>query len=505
MTPVNAEEKNLLTLKRMTSIDESKIKHILNNTKICLALPENPSKNEWIGAKTEINLLVRLYSRIYLQGDLKLVKELQLLANDIRPSVSLTIATPNQHYDVLLAIGNESGQNLNANQVIRFDSDGWIVRLTRNQPHYIRGHYYNPLAAAAAACFAANELFKTLFSPYLKVTLADHFTLSLLDYSIKTDVEENGNLFDADVGEVWLAGAGAVGNGFLYGLSLLDSLNGTINISDNREITESNLQRYILVNEGNIGKSKAVIAANALYEKQNVTINSIEKTIQDCFIEEVENRKIDTLICAVDTIETRKEIQTLLPRLILNGWTRMDEFAVTRHEFDSIHRCLSCLYDKTPPKEYSEMDNIVEQTGFNHDEVLNIIRQNMGLTKEHILRIAQYRNDKLDNLTPWIGRPLQSFYHEAICGGISLATDTGEETVPLAHISALTGILLAIELIKERKLGTSIKPKVQFHMLSIPNKYLLQPELKASNSNCICTDQDYLSVYQSKWRKILKR
>ncbi|CAG9610698.1 ThiF family adenylyltransferase [Pseudoneobacillus rhizosphaerae] len=494
---MNVEEKNLLTLNRMTSLDESTINNLLNDTLICLSIPENPSNNEWVTAKTTINLLARLYSRIYLQGNVKLTKELQILAKNIRSSLSINRATPNQHFDVLLAVGNESGQDLIAKQVIRFDSDGWIVRLTRNQPHFIKGHFYNPLAAAAVACFAANELFKILFSPFLNVTLADQFTLSLLNYSVNIEEIENDHLYHADVGEVWLAGAGAVGNGFLYGLSLMDTVNGMLNISDNREITESNLQRYILTKEEDIGKNKTEVAARALS-----IAKPFQKTIQDCIIEEVEDRKLDTLVCAVDTIETRKELQSLLPRLIINGWTRMDEFAVTKHEFDSEYRCLSCLYDKLPRKEKSEIDNLVEQIGFSHGEVLNMIRGNVGLTRDHIKRIAQYRNDNPEKLTPWIGRAIQSFYHEAICGGISLNTDTGEETVPLAHISALTGILLAIELIKEKMYRNSIKHKMQFHMLKTPNKYLLQPELKSPNSTCICSDEDYLSVYRNKWMKV---
>lgn len=486
----------------MTNVDAGQIKHLLHNTKICLSLPDNPSPNEWIAAKTEINLLVRLYSKIYLHGKSELINELKLIAYKIRPDLTLCVASPIDHFDFLLSIGNEGGQDIRANHVICFDSDGWLVRLTRGQSHFNRGYFYNPLAASAAACFAANELFKTLFSPYLNVTLANQFTLSLLDYSVNSDIKDNENLLDANIGEVWLAGAGAVGNGFLYGLSLLNGLKGTINIVDNREITTSNLQRYILLDDSDIEKSKATTAAKSFSENPNVNVKPIEKTIQDCFEEEVEDRKIDTLICAVDTIETRKQLQTLLPRLILNGWTRMDEFAVTRHEFDSKYRCLSCLYDKVPKKEKNEMDNIAEQTGFSKDEVLTLIRGNVGLSVEHIERIAKYRDDTLENLTSWIGRPLQSFYHEAICGGISIATNTGEETVPLAHISALAGILLANELIKEKNYNAAIKHKVQFHMTNVPNKYLLQPELKSLDSNCICTDDDFLSFYKYKWGKI---
>lgn len=494
---MDIKQKNLLTLSRMTMADEEMLNEILNNAEICVSIPSEPNENDWIASKTTINLLCRLYSKINVNCTTEQYEQLESIVHQISKEVAL-FHVEFGSFDVVLNVGFDNNSNVTGKDIIYFGSDGWSVRLSKNMDQVNRQVMINPLTAAVSSCFAANELFKILFKPYLKnCILADSFEISLLDYSINQGIKHNEELPGGiDIGNVWLAGVGAVGNGFLYGLSLLENITGNLKIVDNRSISKSNLQRYILATESDIGSNKTeIIAIQQFQNKEQIQIHPIVQTIQSC--NQLDD-PFDTLICAVDSIETRKKIQALLPRLILNGWTRMDEFAVTRHLFNSDYRCLSCLYDKVKQEAPDEISEISYHTGLSKEECLALIENNRELTEEHISKIASFRDESPKKFESWIGRPVQSFYQEAICGGVSIMTETGEQTVPLAHISALTGLLLAVELIKEH-MNKPLEHKVQLNMLGRPHNYMIQPELKNKDDHCMCSDQDYLKVYEDKW------
>jgi len=72
--------------------------------------------------------------------------------------------------------------------------------------------------------------------------------------------------------------------------------------------------------------------------------------------------------------------------------------------------------------------------------------------------------------------------------------------VPLAHQSALAGILLAAALLG-RAVGKTIDTTMTTRIdVTRPlGDFLTQPTLKAHTGLCICEDQDYVRAYQAKF------
>jgi hypothetical protein len=73
--------------------------------------------------------------------------------------------------------------------------------------------------------------------------------------------------------------------------------------------------------------------------------------------------------------------------------------------------------------------------------------------------------------------------------------------VPLAHQSALAGVLLAAALIRkavgEDPLSTR---KTQINLLSALGSALAQPLLARGDGRCICEDPDFRAAFELKYR-----
>lgn len=128
-----------------------------------------------------------------------------------------------------------------------------------------------------------------------------------------------------------------------------------------------------------------------------------------------------------------------------------------------------------------------------------------GLSRRLLEAVAAGLDRPVNDVLVYEGRRVRDLYVEGVCGGglISLGS-TGsprqELHVPLAHQSALAGVLLAAALVR-RSLsvdaeGTSI---TRIDILGAVSDHLTQPALKAGNGFCICEDSDYLTAYRAKY------
>jgi hypothetical protein len=137
--------------------------------------------------------------------------------------------------------------------------------------------------------------------------------------------------------------------------------------------------------------------------------------------------------------------------------------------------------------------------------VKNLVVKRLPLTREILRMIAGARGCPAVALSEWEGRTISDFYGKAVCGGLfaKYAKDglrRHEVFVPLAHQSALTGVLLATELVKIA-LGLTTKgdpPEIRLNALFRPPEHILIPRGKSAAPRCICTDEDYLDVYRRK-------
>ena len=104
------------------------------------------------------------------------------------------------------------------------------------------------------------------------------------------------------------------------------------------------------------------------------------------------------------------------------------------------------------------------------------------------------------------GRTLRELYIEGLCGGTLVSLDQlgrprQEVHVPIAHQSALAGVLLAGRLVAERLgLVPDQTTVTRINVMHTLGEDLAQPMQKDPRGICICQDPVYRAAYEGKWR-----
>jgi hypothetical protein len=107
-------------------------------------------------------------------------------------------------------------------------------------------------------------------------------------------------------------------------------------------------------------------------------------------------------------------------------------------------------------------------------------------------------------LANWRDRCLADVYQDGICGGALLHLNIGEAPrevlVPLAHQSALAGIMLATEFlisaVPALRRARSHAPEGRFDVLADPAQLMARPRTRTTG--CLCSDSVFLDVYSFK-------
>ncbi|MER9642186.1 ThiF family adenylyltransferase [Mesorhizobium sp. M0239] len=108
--------------------------------------------------------------------------------------------------------------------------------------------------AGAASCFAAANVFRTVFASQLTgAELDENIDLCLYTYN-KSNAGDSSPLdFSVDLGETHLVGLGAMGHSSLWALARQSGLSGRLHVVDHEAIELSNLQRYVLAGQAEVG------------------------------------------------------------------------------------------------------------------------------------------------------------------------------------------------------------------------------------------------------------
>jgi hypothetical protein len=454
-----------------------------------------------------LRLLSRLYPTLAIVGQPgskpATLQKLRTLARDINPRIDLESDFSNS--TKLLVFGNTRvmGNRKARSHMWYVGSDNWIAKLSTAAP-VGSGSSNNPLAAGAAACIAAANVFRAVFVHELgQAALDTEVATSLLDLLPASAGTANPPLSTVRFDDVHLVGAGAIGNGVLWALSRMDC-EGTLHVVDPEVVTDSNLQRYVMLTAGDRTKKKAKLAkswlgslAPGLRVKPHVaTWSEHVATRPEC--------KVQTVLSAVDSARARIEIQASLPRYIFNGWTQRGEAGVSRHDFLSALACLACLY--LPTGQAPSEDLIIARALRLGEEepMVREVRRRLVLRvpteRAFLEQIANAAGLKIQKLLSFENRLLRDLYVEGVCGGAVMefhdAALKVKAEVPMGFQSALSGILLAAELVRPSPLATNV---TQIDLLSTFPERPGHNRAKTTAPPCICQDQDFLDVFKSKY------
>jgi molybdopterin/thiamine biosynthesis adenylyltransferase len=468
----------------------------LEDTNVGLAIDREASTSGEGEALAElsIRLLARLYPCLEIRAEVSSDGDrLESLARMINPRIEFKSGA---------SIGIGIGRGARGFATTYFaGSDGWDALLSTSTP--VRtGRSPNPFGAGAAACLAVGRIFNHVVSEDSERRASDEVRLS-------TFLREKGETPRSIPNDNWklcgdavLVGVGAVGNGAVWGLGR-SPINGTIHIVDHEALELSNLQRYVLASRVDDGRPKVDIAAP--FFSGSVTCVSHQLAWAD-FVENF-GYGWQSVLVALDSAADRRSVQAALPKWIANAWTQPGDLGVSVHgHFDGEGACLACLYLQTTTTP-NEDEIVAAALGIPQlvGDVRTLLHSGAGVGRPLLEAVAQGLQRSLDEVLQYQGRSIRELYVEGICGGGliplgMIGLPRQELHVPLAHQSALAGVLLGAALMRRAVENTAETTMTTRIDVTKPlGDFLTQPTLKAQTGLCICEDQDFVRAYQAKF------
>jgi hypothetical protein len=455
-----------------------------------------------------VRLLSRLYPTIKITGpdrEARLKTQLQGLARAINPGIKLD---SRKRASVRIVFGNTECSE--GPQTIYAGSNRWLAKVSSKKPQGC-GKSSISFGAGAAACLAAANAFRFLFSDLLPAGKLDEKTvISLFDFSTGEKATQGPSDIALSFDRVPLAGAGAIGNSVIWALARCSGLGGTLHIVDHESVELSNLQRYVLATQKCEGRSKVNIAEEAF--KDTGSAIAIEKfPIKWArYIDEQCHRPINVAMSALDSVADRIGFQSSLPAIAINAWTQTGDLGISRHSFVGNEACLACLY--LPQRERDHEDVLIARAlswPTEPQQELHPLRELLvngrPVGSDFVRTVAARLGVDESLLAPYANEPLRSFYIKAVCGGAILAPSDSKQPleVPLAFQSALAGIMLAAELVLTvgELRPAAVKTKTVVDLLRPIGEHLnfqvAKPATDAQ-TKCICQDSDFIAAYRQK-------
>ena len=437
-----------------------------------------------------VRLLARLYPALIVReaGDGRLVDELEALARRINPRIELS-GTPT----IEVVVGGASA-GAQCSRKIYAGSRGWTGRVSMGEPQGC-GDSNNPFGPGVAACLAAAGLFRSLFLPVAEVD-------GDIELAVPHGIGSSGDGADVegDVGQLVLAGGGAIGNAAAWALSRT-KLTGSVDLVDYERVDLGNLQRYVLAERADEGEPKASAVAGVFGAK-------LKARAFKCRLAEylqMKRHRVDNLLLALDSGKDRCAAQASLPLGIANAWTQPGDLGVSVHDFLE-GACVSCLY--LPDSRQKNEDEIIAEAFGVPDRLMQVrvlLHDRDGAPRDLLEAIASAGGLEFEKLLPFEGRPLRALYTEGFCGGAVIPLErigapANEVHVPLAHQSALAGVLLAAAGVRLGLNGCADSLVARYDVLKPQERFHVHPVAKKGGGMCICEDDDYRYVYREKLR-----
>jgi hypothetical protein len=465
------------------------------------------------------NLAARLYPRIRLSGPADLVRKAAGEIVLVNPLAD--IATSNDG-STTATLGYETA--VDGSSAVSVSAGGWNVyvddMIDRDPDHEAPA----TSAALLAAALGISELFRIVFAQELGPRGRGGPTPA--DFNMVTMGKAESGLpipTEIVVGEFRLIGAGAIGQAAAHTLALAGA-RGTLVAVDHEKIALSNLQRYVLTRDSDVGALKVELL------RERLVMSSIEVVpVATEWHARLVDDQLATLV-ALDSAEARIGVQASLPGPIYNAWTQPADVGWSRHERFGEDPCLACLYwpDRATPHRHEQIAAAFRQHPLRVLAYLVHRGIPIGLPlppggipaipgfevtpdeADRWLRtplvddIAAAAGIDVSELASWRDRPLADVYQQGICGGALLHLNVGEAPrevlVPLAHQSVFAGVMLATEFmvaqVAELESARAAAVEGRFDVLAGPRQVLSRPRTRTAG--CLCGDSVFLDVYRHK-------
>jgi hypothetical protein len=253
-----------------------------------------------------------------------------------------------------------------------------------------------------------------------------------------------------ELGDAVLAGAGAVGNGLLYGLQHFN-VSGTLYVVDPKDVHDGALNRCIWFTLDDLQRKKAeAIVERAQAAFPRLTLVPRPVTIKE-FYRSQEAPPLTRLITTVDSRRARRGLQGEIPREVYDAsTTAITEVVVHFNEQPSQYACLSCIY-KQESGELAHEAHVAEVLGVSLEDVRK------GFIDVHAAsKIARLDVDlKPEEL---VGKAYDTLFKARCAQGKLRTAEDRQVLAPFCMVSMLAGAFLALEFVRRLNTGLIAEP-----------------------------------------------
>lgn len=253
-----------------------------------------------------------------------------------------------------------------------------------------------------------------------------------------------------DLGEAVLAGAGAVGNGFLYGLQHFQII-GRLHVVDPKHVHDGILNRCVWFTDHDLRVSKAI----AIVNRAQAAFPTLKLLPHASTIKEFCSRDgapaLTRLISTVDSRRARRSLQYDMPREVFDASTTgIAEVVVHFNELPSELACLSCIYQRESGEAAHEA-HVAQALGVAVQDVME------GFISKRVAKLLcvafpDLRPEELE------GKAYDTLFKARCAAGKLIAAADRQVLAPFCFVSMLAGAYLALELVRRINTGFIAEP-----------------------------------------------
>jgi hypothetical protein len=371
------------------------------------------------------------------------------VANDLRELLGRTVTGIHlNHYSANavaeVVIGAARGHHPAAVRVAISEAQ---IQIGSSAPAAALSQYVPSIVLLIASCYATGMTLRVAFGERLNVPGPTPQAGMVVPVNDLLGSEPEWVAEEFTLADSYLAGAGAIGNGFLYALSQF-WVTGSLVIADPDTVSDGNLNRCVFFTDADLGLPKAsqlaLHAASALPGLKLIpevaTLQEIGKTKESTWL--------GRLIVGVDSRRTRRHLQGEIPGQVFDASTTGAVECVLHHNKQPTDAaCLACIYHETPD-ELAREQHIADTLGVD----LNDVKQH-HVSAETAARIHdRYPSIPTESLK---GQAYDSLFKALCSEGKLLNAEDRQVLAPFAFVSVLAGAFLAIEVARRSILGNS--------------------------------------------------
>jgi hypothetical protein len=456
-----------------------------------------------VTALTAVNLLARLFRRLTIVAPdgVDVDARLPFVEGPLGPALARFAGRV--HADVRAAAGPAPADALSLHVAdtaspsgprdVYCRGTGWLARVSDQPVPLTAAADENPIGPLVAAALGVAEVFKRVFGDVLpRVMHAEKLAFSALTFQVG-DEDPGPPVARLRLPDTMLVGAGSIGSAFLWGLAHVGRAVGRLTVVDPDALERHNPDRAILVLDDTAarGVEKAPWAVEAVQAwVPGVTMRPFVGTIR-AYVDTLNpDYRLPLAISAVDSIESRRDIQDALPGAILNASTGPTNVEVSHHGALGERPCLYCLY-LPDVLARSRVQVAMDRSGFGQKDVAEMLvpDSRRRLTPDNVRGIERHHGLAAGALQAYVGRRLAELLDDHLWyGQAPVQTDYGQALVTTAFVSALAGFLLLAETLKAADptlAGHRLSGVYQQDLLGVPNGYVYAGDRDATGY-CLC-------------------